>query len=163
MKTKKLGKKADSKMLSLWWIFVLAFAGGIIVIGVLIFYSYEADVRNAEASILSEKIISCLADEGRLNLEFLSDDFDIYSSCALNKKAIDSGFFIKIELRDEEGNVLKTISEGKQSFDADCNISGNENIRQADYFPRCSEETINVLQGVLYVKAGSNQQGVKGI
>ena len=105
-------KKAGEKLLSIWWLFIIAMVGIGIVFGVSMFYSAEIDVRKVEAEILSDKISDCLFEQGILIDSLLESDFDIFQECKLNKKVIESDFYINISFLDELQNVIKEISEG---------------------------------------------------
>ncbi|HUS50687.1 MAG TPA: hypothetical protein VMZ91_11010 [Candidatus Paceibacterota bacterium] len=158
-------KKAAEKILSIWWIFVLAIAGGGIVLGVLIYNSAEFDVRYDDSNLLAEKIVNCLVEQGKINPDFLKEDFDIFSECGLSKEVIDSDvFYINITLIDSSGEVLREpIYSGAKSFQVDCFINGK-------HYPRCSikqEDVLYVKEGSseivkLKILAGSNQHGKRG-
>jgi len=165
-----MNKKATQKLLSVWWFFVLTVVGAGIVIGVLIYYSADADLREAEANILSERIANCLVEQGYLQGDF-SQNFNIFEKCGLKKEVFDAGtsFYLKISVYDEAGNLFKGISpivEGDRSFEKDCQI---EEKISARYFPRCAEkkelflykENEAIKKGRIEILAGSNQVGKK--
>lgn len=164
-----MNKKADSKLLSIWWFFVLAFVAGTIVIGVLIFYSADAEVREIEADVLASKIALCLVSQGNLNQNFLKNDFDVFSECNLDKKSLDSrNYYGKISLYNLSGSLLANISFGSMTFEEDCKIQARlASIWEdrAKHFPRCSGKSIYVLNknegAVLEIIAGSNNIGSK--
>jgi len=105
-------KKAGEKLLSIWWIFIITMVGIGIVWGVSMFYSAEIDVRNVEAEILMNRISDCLFEQGMLINNLLENGFDIFQECKLNKKVIESNFYINISVLDESKKVIKEISEG---------------------------------------------------
>lgn len=165
-----INKKASQKLLSVWWFFVLTVVGAGIVIGVLIYYSADADLRKVEADILSERIANCLVEQGYLREDF-SSNFNIFEKCGLKKEVFDSGtsFYLKISVYDETGNLFKNINliiEGDTSFEKDCQI---EEKISARYFPRCVEKKELFLynengvtkKGRIEILAGSNQAGKK--
>jgi len=158
-------KKAAEKLLSIWWIFVLAVIGGGIVLGVLIYNNAEFDVRYDDANLLAEKIANCLVEQGKINENFLEDDFNIFSECGLDKEILDSDiFYFNITIFDSSGNSLKEIVSGARSFEKDCGISS---VTEASHYPRCSikqENALYVKDGSLEnakikILAGSNQHG----
>ena len=165
-----INKKAGEKLLSLWWFFVIVFIGIGIVAGVLIFYGADVNVKEFEANILAEKIISCLNDYGNLREEFMNDSFDVYSECALAKEAFnsESDFYFKIEAYNSSGQVVQEkFSGGNLAYEKDCYISKSIIARN---YPSCvllKEDVIYYHGGqyeniMLEVLAGSNQ-GVKKI
>lgn len=105
-------KIGGEKLLSIWWLFIITMVGIGIVFGVSMFYSAEVDVRKVEAEILMDRISDCLFEQGMLISNLLESDFDIFQECKLNKKVIESDFYIKISVLDESQNVIKEISEG---------------------------------------------------
>jgi len=164
-------KKGGEKVLSIWWFFVLVFIFAGIIGGVLLYYSTDVDIRDLEADVLSEKILSCF----NYNFEISGEaNFNIYEKCGLNKELFSSEsiFYFSIDIKDEAGNsILKQgkISGGKVSFEGDCKaVSSNEQIRARNY-PKCVPKTEKiwfiqngiVKQGEIEILAASNQAGKK--
>ena len=156
-------KKA--KLLSLWWFFVLVIIGTGIIAGVLIFYSQNIDTRAKEAEILTSKIINCLVEQGDINEDFFSEDFDVYSWCGLNKGILTKNglYFFRIEVFSLKGDLLKDTGVFGANFEEDCNIA--ERVLKAEKFPRCSKKSIFVKSNEevikLVVNSGSNYLGGK--
>jgi len=118
-------KRGGEKVLSIWEIFVLIIIIGGMVIGVLIFYSAEIDVRDAEANYLYKKIASCLNENGVALNEYFNNDFDIFEYCELNRNIFtDMGeFYFEVSLKDENGNDLREeIFYGNPTFRDTCII-----------------------------------------
>jgi hypothetical protein len=150
-------KKAE-KLLTIWWFFVLALVGGAIVIGVLIYYSGEIDIRKLEAELLSDRILVCLSEQGKLNEEFLKDDFDIFQECMLDREIIENSgdFYINVSLYNSEGEGIKEITKGVGSFEVNCKLEGGD-------YPRCYEKEVFVFDSLgeklkFKILAGTNQE-----
>jgi hypothetical protein len=169
-----MNKRGGEKVLSIWWFFVLAIIGAGIVVGVLMYYSTEVDVRNLEANILAERLESCLTNGLYLNQEVLSKEFNVYEKCGLNKEIFDTEglFYFKISINYLDGKEVKEAREepiigGDTSFPANCDFS--EKMESARYFPRCVNKINKIsfikdgvkLKGNLVILTGSNQGGRK--
>lgn len=164
-------KKAGEKWLSIWWIFVLVIIGGVIVIGVLVYYSADINIKEIEADILAERIVRCLVDNGYLRQDFVEEkEFDVFKECNLKREVFGKGsnYFFNISLKNERGNLYredrKDIIEGDTSFEEDCGI---EKTMRAKHYPRCSAKNGYLLyvnkEGKtekvnLKILAGSNQE-----
>ena len=60
LKNIKINRKADTKLLSIWWFLVLTIIGVGIIIGTMVFFSKNIDLRAQEAEILSVRLIGFL-------------------------------------------------------------------------------------------------------
>ena len=160
--------KKGEKLFSLWWFFILGIVGVGIVGGVLIFYSAEIDVREAESLILYDRIANCLMNSGHLIENLFDENFEIFSECGLNKEIIESGnFYFEISLFDFEGNLVKEeLFFGARTFKENCRIS-REIV--AKKFPKCTDKKENIFyfqngvkkSGSLSILTASNQIGRK--
>ena len=157
-------RRGSEKLLSIWWFFVLVIIGGGIVIGLLIFYNADLDVRQVEADILTGKIMSCVNDNRVFREDIFSDVEKIYGKCGLNKEIIEKDFYFRISISDESG-LIKEIKGGRSEFEEECDI---ENKVKAEKFPRCISMKENILfidEGVreaeLKVRGGSNNNGIR--
>lgn len=157
-----INKKADSKVLSMWWFLVLIIIAVGVMAGVMIFYAKKVDVRLLEADLMSKKLYDCLAAYGIVNQEFLNGR-DLFDICYLDKEVVmNSGrYFIKIELLDLQGNNLFSAKKyGNSAFEEDCNV-GNSFI-DAPKYPKCSIDSIKVYFNGEIVKlniiSGSNTE-----
>jgi len=160
-------KGGSEKVFSLWWFFVLAIVGLGIVVGVLIFYSMDFDVREIEAASLYNNLANCVIKQGYLADNFFDKNFDIFEKCGLNKETILSGdFYFKISIFDGDRNLVKEISDGTRTFEADCKIEGKLIAKE---FPKCigKEERVIYYQdnekknAAIHILAASNQKGKK--
>lgn len=164
---KKMNKKGGEKWLSVWWFFVLVVIGGAIVVGVLIYYNANVNIKEIEADILAERIVRCLTDRGYLKQEFLDETFDVFKNCSLKKEVFQKGsnFYFKISVQDRDGNLLRRdIIEGDLAFEKECEV---EIATKAKHFPRCSYKNESVFyfsedgkkqEAKLKITAGSNQE-----
>ncbi|MDD5191843.1 MAG: hypothetical protein PHH54_04175 [Candidatus Nanoarchaeia archaeon] len=142
-------KKADERVLSiyLFLIYIIVCIG--IVSGVVLFFGSGLDVRVAEAGVLSDKVIGCLTEQGKLNENVLKDDFDLLKSCNFNFKdnseayKEDEQYGVRVELYNfdsciKEGepkvincsNEVKRIESGREDYLEFCGLSG-------DKIPKC--------------------------
>ena len=89
-------KKGGEKLLSVWWIFVLVVIGGAIIIGVLIYYNADINIKEFEADVLAERIVRCLVNNGYLSQDFLEKEFNIFEECSLKKEIFEnpSNFYL---------------------------------------------------------------------
>ncbi len=139
-----MNKKADEKLLSIWFFIILALIGVIIVIGVSMYYSAENDIRAIEAISLYNKIVNAIVDNGNLKAEVLTKDYDIFNSAGINKNLFtdDGDYYFRIEINNKNSGNLerKPIVYGnKADFEVNCYLSGNKK------FPGCYEKTFYVL------------------
>lgn len=161
-----MNKKGGEKWLSVWWFFVLVVIGGAIVIGVLIYYSQDVNVKGFEADILTGRIIRCLVDNGYLREAILEEDFDIYSECGLKREIFEktANFYFAVSVKDEGDGILREgIVKGDINVKKNCEIVGRG--MEARHFSRCVHKSENVLyyenckvkRATLDVFAGSDQ------
>ncbi len=169
----KLNKKGGEKLLSIWWFLVLIIIAAGIVIGTLVFYSSDVDIRAVEADVLSNRIVNCFIERGHLNTVVLNKDFGIFEKCGLNSNIFGKGsnFYFKIGVYNESKKLMRDeISGGQASFLADCKItadSSNGKGTKAVHYPICvTNEKVflyykngEIAQGYVSVIAGSNQAG----
>ena len=127
-------KKAE-KLFSIWWFFVLAFIAGGIVIGTLAYSSAEINVNEIESNILHDKLFECIVEDGYL---IDLNNFDIFKECNLDKNIFGKGsdFYFNVSVYGKD-NLIYSFTEGDFSFEKDCQISGEKNIK-AKYFPNTS-------------------------
>jgi len=160
-------KKAGEKLLSAWWFVIIVIVGGGVAVSVIMYYSADIEVREAEAGILYEKIADCVIQQGFLVEEIFEKDFDIFKKCGLSKKVFeDTDFSFKIRVLDDSGKLLREdIIKGDISFEKDCEIK--EKIK-AEHYLKCINNSKKVSyydneikKGVLEVLTASNQIGRK--
>src|SRR3989338_1148349 len=124
-----MNRRGTEKLLSAWWIAMLVLIGGAVIFGVLWYYGADVDVRGIEAEILGDKVVNCFSPH-YFTRDLLSDDFDIYERCGLNRNAFGKGsvFFVKAYFEDSNGDILedKVLKIGNFAYEADCDIKLNE-------------------------------------
>lgn len=161
--TMPMNKKAGEKLLSIWWIFVLLVIGGGILIGVILYYSTDINIKGIEAEILTERIINCITDNGYLKAEVLADNFNITEKCRLDTEVFSMGsnFYFNLSVYKDK-DLIKNIIAGDNSIEKDCII---EQKIKAEHFPVCFEQKeIALIDDKTYsviVLAGSSQIVIK--
>lgn len=184
LQTNKLlkNKTGGEKIFSIWWFATLIIIGVGIVVGVLIYYSADIDVRTVEAEILSEKIIDCFIKNSFLNQEILNtnsfpdnnsdyrqvrNSFDIFQECNLKKDLFNNGgdFYFNITLYNGDTNFLiNSFIGGNTGFERDCRISKG---KSAENYPQCVEKqepffyysNNQIKKGNMRILTASNQKG----
>ena len=165
-----LSKKGGEKYLSIWWFVVLIIIGVGISIGVGINTFSEINVKNLEAEILSQKVISCIVYNGEINSSFINSDFDLYKNCNLNREKIAEDNFIEITVsKFDSCNIVNNLlvcntnikykNYGDYSLKKNCEIVSGE-IEARD-FPSCAEHYVYSLNSsdglVIHIITGSNR------
>ena len=152
------GKKGGEKLLSIWWFLVLGIVGAGIVVGVLIFYSADVNVKQTEAEFLYNNIVECLTEEGFL-IEGINEN-NIYEKCKLSRQIIEEeGFYFKIDFSETN---MQDIVKGDQSLEELCGLKGKHMPKCADkkesffYYDKNEIKKIEVR-----VFTASNQEGKK--
>jgi|SRR3989344_5134974 len=169
-------KKADERILSIYLFIVYIIVCVGIVSGVVLFYGAGLDVRVAEAGILSDKVIDCLTEKGKLHENVLKDNFDFLKFCKFDFKDNtglykgDEQYGARIELFDfnscskEEdkivcSNEIKKIEAGREDFLEYCGLKGEK-------IPKCDKKETYVLnngKGVLMRISGVVGQTEKNV
>ena len=156
MKSKKTGsnkyffkyKKAGERVLSIYLFVVYIIVSVGIVSGVLIFYGQPLDVRELEAGILTDKVIDCLVEQGKLKPEFWDKEIDLKRVCNFDfrdntrKYQGEERYAVRVELFDfDSGEFRKALPvAGNLEFLKYCDSEG-------DKIPRCNEKEVYVLFG----------------
>ena len=161
-----MNKRAEEKYFSLIWLIVLAFIGGMIVIGVLIFSSANIDVRKAESQILITKVSDCLVNNGYINEDAFNENFNFFQECQLSEDVLDESgkYYVSIRVVELDSasdyDMIKPIEIGVLDFKMQCSIKNKEG-----HFPVCAEKEISALGSdglkryLIKINAGSNNQG----
>jgi len=158
-------KKGGEKLLSVWWFLVLAIVGAGIVVGVLIFYSADVNIKEVESGILYEKLADCFVDNGFL-VEGINNE-NIFEKCDLEKSLFEEGsnFYFRVIIYNEKEEKLSEISFGREDFIEDCDA---EKKIRAKHFPKCvgGKESVfyyddKIKKGAIEILAISNQNGKK--
>lgn len=161
-------KKAGEKILSIWWFAILILIGTGVVLGTLVFFSKDIDVRKAEADILANKLALCLVNDGKVTPNLFTENFDLFKECSLSKSIIADSekYFISITTYKSKasGDTLfgSPLKYGNIAFEKDCAIE--EKVVKAEHFPRCTLRTVYGFNETgakfkLEINAGSNYEG----
>lgn len=162
----KMNKRAGERYLTPWMFIVWALIGIGIIMGVMVFYSAQTDVRPEEAEILAKRLIDCVLDDGYLKEEFLQnlqEDYDVFKDCSLDEEILLGGdFYFDISVF-KNNELLREVSEGKKDFEMQCKLKEKA---EAEHFAECFEEKIPVFDKngnklSIEIFTGSNQLGRK--
>ena len=137
-------KKAGERILSIYLFIIYIIVSVGIVSGVILFRS-DLDVREIEAGILSDKVIDCLVEQGRLREDFFEADFDLIAECDFNFKDntkkyegeeryavnVESSYF-------DNKKALKKVEAGKTDLLTYCGLEGEK-------IPKCNLKELYVL------------------
>ena len=165
-----MNKKADGKLLSIWWFFVLVIVLVGIVISIAAFNSGDINSKKIEADILVSRVIDCVVDNGYIKQELLGES--IFEQCDLSKEIIeDSGLYsLDFELykygdcdfAEVEDKIVceNPIKETQANF----GVHGFKVLcfQEGKHYPECSEKYIFVSDRdgqkyIFYIIGGSNQ------
>ena len=145
-----MNKKAGERILSIYLFIIYIIVGIGIVSGVLIFKGSDLDVREIEADILSDRIIDCLVEQGRLRGDFFDADFDLTKKCGLDFKDNTEkyqgeeryGVWVGLYNFDEPFvSTIKQIESDKKGFLELCKSKG-------DKITVCNTEELYVLDNL---------------
>jgi hypothetical protein len=157
---KNKDKQAGTKLLSIWWFFVIVVVFTGVVMGVSFFKENKIDARTAEAAVLMNRVIGCSHNYGIINERiFVSQSF--FDICSLNSQVINTNnYFIKItEINISSEEILKQIKIGNNAFEEECKIAY---ASTANKYPRCVERNISLVLNNEIVKlnivTGSNYE-----
>jgi len=151
-----MNKKGDERVLSiyLYIIYIIVLVG--VVSGVLIFYGSSMDIRKAEARLLIDKTIDCLSDEGKINSEVFSDNFNFLDFCKINLNDSSSEassqipYYLQIEIYNSTNctisgknyfcsDSLKNLTYGEKKYFEYCTLVDNK-------FPQCTVKYVYLLK-----------------
>jgi len=92
-----------------------------IIIGLLVFYSQNYDVRQEEAKIIANKLVRGIIDN-EINDKVLSKDFNLFIAADLDQKIINNGeYFFRLEIY-EQDKLIKTFVEGNRDLEIFCEL-----------------------------------------
>lgn len=157
-----MNKKASEKILSLWWILVLAVIGTVIVTAVGTYYSAAINVNSIEAEILAGRVLMCISDNGYLIYDFNQSYF--FNNCSLDRRFFERGsnYFFKLSINN--GSDFN-VSYGDASNEANCIIS--EKV-DAKFFAKCAYKKENLIDRngnniKIFILTSANQIGRKNV
>lgn len=145
-------KKAGQRILSIYLFIIYVIVAGGIVSGVILLRGSSLDVREIEASILTDKVIDCLVKQGRLKEDFFKADFDLLVECNFNfkdntkKYEGEERYAVRVESFDfdnkkAEENVEVGIEVGKTNLLTYCGLEGEK-------IPKCDVKQLYVLNNL---------------
>lgn len=138
-----ISKKGDERLLSFYWIVIFVIVTIAVVSAVVIFSSAPLDIRGIEASLLSDSLINCVSENGRIKEVFYSWDNtkSLEQVCNLYLKdmayldeSATNQYFVAVRF---EGREIKA---GNDLLEPMCNAAESEkNI------PKCNEKKLFLL------------------
>lgn len=154
-------KKAGTKLLSIWWFFVIIIVFIGVVMGTSFFKADKLDVREVESAIMVNRIIECVSLNGKFNQQIFNNT-NFLVDCGFNPTIIEKSslYFIKISVRDINNHILNMTSFGNSGFEEECKIALTVDAKK---YPRCFQQTIKVTNPngellTLNILAGSNHE-----
>lgn len=168
----KQNKKAGEKYLSIWWFFVLGFIGVAVIICIFMLGGKDINVKQVEAEILVAKTSDCVLNNKDVNPNFLSGKLNITKECGIDENLISKSgkYYLLIEAYNlidcktdktiSCNNPIKKIDFGVVNFKNQCGLKEGAT---ANYYPECSEKYLYLGDKIIYIFAGSNQDGQKGV
>lgn len=140
-------KKGTDKILSVYWFAILFIVAGGIVYMTFIFYGEPYDVREIEASILTNQIADCLSQGGKLVEEWDKLDNDNFlEKCHLTfnvedtKAWKDDQYYVNIDFQkfDTGDSAREPITNGNINLKQFCDQEGKN-------LPVCVERSFYTL------------------
>lgn len=109
-----MNKKASEKINAVSYILYLVIIAGGLTIILSSYVNTPVDVRNYESQILYDKLMNCFVKDGFLKDDVLKENFDVFTTCHVNKTVINSSrFYFNFNFYDEEGlKIRKDIFGG---------------------------------------------------
>jgi len=165
-----MNKRGSEQVFSIWYFFCLIFIGSGAIIILIDYVGEPIDVNAVEASILENKIMSCITEQGFLVEGIFSDSFDAYSFCHLNQNVDRNkggSFYFEANFTNETGQQIraKKLILGNTAYATDCDVSKE---KVAKYYPDCIyrnesyfylDSAGNIKKAKLQILAASNNQG----
>ena len=173
-----MNKKADSKIISVYWFVVLVIVAGGVFLMVNMYYNAPYDVRGIEANLLAEKVANCIYFGGEFNLDLISEqgvfkeDFrDHFSEkCSLNLEP--SGqwektqYYVEVKFYDysNEEKSIFNMSEGNPNAKGDCKLKEKKYEKlvvcsEKEFYAERNEEDIYLIKILSIVR--KTEQNVK--
>jgi hypothetical protein len=140
---KLLNKKGDERVLGFYWIIVFVLiAVGVVSATIVFFDSY--DIREVEASILGDRIVDCISENGELRNDVVDDlqEGDLEEICGFN---FNDDFYDKNQYYVYLN--VNGISENEFSKDGTDNLwplCGAKDVKKEDK-PGCFDKKIMIL------------------
>ena len=160
------GKKGDERILFSFMVVVWFLIGLGVMLGIYISYGDEADVKQFQAEIISDKIADCFINNSLIIKQLSKDNegkFDFYDSCNFNKEIISGNKFyseIKFNYVDE-GKIgeefRKPIKVGNPDAKIQCSLTGTHYFRcvEKKYYASTPDNKLVLID----IFTGSNSEG----
>ena len=150
----KMMNKRGDKIISVYWFAILLLVAGGVSAMVFIFYNHPYDVREIEASILTNKIADCLSQGGYFrknifeenNLLLSQDNF--LEECKLNfdvEEIWEEGqYYVGLNIHgvSDLENSLFDFNYGNEKWVVNCALQGEKEFEK---LPECYERRFYVL------------------
>jgi len=136
-----MNKKADGKIISVYWFIMLVVVAGGVFLMVSLYYGAPYDVRKIEANLLSEKVADCIYHGGELNSDlvdptktfFMEEFMDHFTDhCSLNFNPTGqwekSQYYVEVNFYDavDVRKSIQNMSEGNFNWKPDCELEDEE-------------------------------------
>ncbi len=160
------GKIAEERILFSFMVAVWFLIGLGVMLGIYISYGDEADVKQLQAEIISDKIADCFINNsliiGQLSKEN-EEKFDFYETCNFNKEIISGNkFYSEIKFNyANEGKIgdeyRKPLIIGNPDAKIQCSLTGTHYFRCAEkkYYALTPDNKLVLID----IFAGSNNEG----
>jgi cell division protein YceG involved in septum cleavage len=128
------GKKGGERVMSVYWFVIFIIITTAIVSGVMLFRNKAFDVRNAEADLLSDKMIKCFVESGKLNYEIWNslDNSNVLEKCGF---VFNGEYFVMAKINEKE------IKAGNSDIEPFCELE-KETEKNV---PFCAKKKLMVL------------------
>ena len=145
----KLKNKKGNKIISVYWFAILFIIAAAIVYMVVSFYGEPYDIREMEASALTNKVARCLSNAGYFKEGVLSTDFkeNFIEECGFNFNTEDiygwkerEQYYVEVNFYDflTGGQSSPTIKTGNEALKEDCEKKGKT-------MPVCLKRSLYIL------------------
>lgn len=139
----RMNRKGDERVLILYWFIIFVIISVAIVSGVISYYGHPIDVREKESEILSDKIISCVTEGGKVDLDALNlAGEEFLSNCKLFFKDESNSAYVENEQYYIEIKLdgASAVTYGNADFAAFC-----EQTESKLRIPVCNKKRVYVL------------------
>lgn len=149
-----MNKKADGKIISVYWFIMLVVVAGGVFLMVNLYYGAPYDVREIEANILSQKVADCIYPNGKLNPDMVDYQRGIFreqfldnfaENCSLNFNLVNEWdtlqYYVEVNfynIPDYRNSVLN-LSEGNFNWKFDCDLQ-DQNDKKYERLVTCSKK-----------------------
>ncbi len=135
-----MDKKGADTILTVYWFLIIFLVAGAVVYMAFLFYGTPFDIRNTEGRILGDQIANCLTDQGYINNQIFSSDFqnNFLNNCHIN--------FTTEDFSDWKNNPQYYVEAEVYQF--------NSNSQQQSYGESGNSVSSNIGDELLNISAG---------